>query len=44
MNILLYSPGLAFVLLKKGGIKGTLEKIALCAVVQVQYDVYGFMF
>uniref|UniRef100_A0A1X7TPW9 dolichyl-P-Man:Man5GlcNAc2-PP-dolichol alpha-1,3-mannosyltransferase n=1 Tax=Amphimedon queenslandica TaxID=400682 RepID=A0A1X7TPW9_AMPQE len=35
MNILLYSPGLGFILMKRFGIKETIKKIILCGLVQV---------
>ena len=38
MNILLYSPGLAILLLKRFGSKGAIEKVSICAVIQVRMD------
>lgn len=35
MNVLLFSPGLAILLLRRFGLKGAIERIALCGMIQV---------
>ena len=35
MNVLLFSPGLAVLLLRRFGIKGAIQKIFICAAIQV---------
>lgn len=37
MNVILFAPGLLFILLSELGLMKTLPKLTLCAVVQVSY-------
>lgn len=37
MNVLLFAPGLLFLLLSEFGLVRTIPKLALCAVIQVKY-------
>lgn len=38
MNVLLFAPGLLFLLLLKFGLRGALPKLGICAVLQVTYS------